>query len=262
MKAFSAIVLAGERGGPEELLAAADVDAKVMASVHGTPMIERVLSTLAASPSITNGCVCGPAEIVLNTHPRISQAIDDAGLHWLAPAAGPAASAVVGMEHLARWPILVTTADHALLTPDIVDHFCREASESRADMLVGLARHASVMAAFPDTKRTALRFADDHYCGCNLFAFMSPAAITVARFWQDVEAHRKRPWRLFGALGLGSIVAYLTRRLTLEQGLARLSKRVACTVDAVILPFPEAAVDVDSAADWELVNRLASTRLV
>ncbi len=91
---------------------------------------------------------------------------------------------------------------------------------------------------------------------------MSPAAITVACFWQDVEAHRKRPWRVFGALGLGSIVAYLTRRLTLEQGLARLSKRVACTVDAVILPFPEAAVDVDSAADWKLVNRLASTRLV
>ena len=151
MKAFSAIVLAGERGGPEELLAAADVDAKVMASVHGTPMIERVLSTLAASPSITNGCVCGPAEIVLNTHPRISQAIDDAGLHWLAPAAGPAASAVVGMEYLDRWPILVTTADHALLTPDIVDHFCREASESGADMLVGLARHTDVMTAFPLT---------------------------------------------------------------------------------------------------------------
>jgi len=241
---------------------AAQVDAKVMAPVDGTPMIERVLATLAASPSIIDGCVCGPSQPVLDAHPRISRAIADAGLHWLVPAAGPAASATAAMEHLDRWPILVTTADHALLTPAIVDHFCREAAERGADMLVGLARHADVMAAFPDTKRTALRFSDDHYCGCNLFAFVTPAAIAVARFWQQVEAHRKQPWRLFGALGVGSIVAYVTRQLALADGLARLSRRVACTVDAVILPFPEAAVDVDSAADWELVNRQASRRLV
>ncbi len=260
MKPFSAIVLAGDRGGPDDLLKAAGVDAKVMTPIAGTPMIERVLWALAGSQLIENGCVCGPAAGVLDAHPELSRAMAAAGFDWLAPAAGPAASAVAAMEQLERWPVLLTTADHALLSPPIVDHFCREALEAGADMVVGLARHGHVMEAFPETRRTALRFADDHYCGCNLFAFLTPAAISVAQFWQRVESHRKRPWRLFAALGLGSILAYLSGRLTLEEGLARLSRRVDCTVGAVILPFAEAAVDIDSAADWEFVNRLASRR--
>lgn len=260
MKQFSAIVLAGDRGGHDDLLRAAGVDAKVMAPVAGTPMIERVLSALSASASIETGSVCGPASAVVDAHPELARAIAAAGFGWLAPATGPAASAVAAMTQLARWPVLLTTADHALLSPPIVEHFCREALESGADVVVGLARHRLVMEAFPDTRRTALRFADDHYCGCNLFAFLTPTAISVAQFWEQVESHRKRPWRLLGALGLGSVLAYLSGRLTLEEGLARLSRRVACTVDAVVLPYAEAAVDVDSAADWELVNRLVSQR--
>jgi GTP:adenosylcobinamide-phosphate guanylyltransferase len=259
MTPFHTVVLAGDRGGPDDLLRAAGVDAKVMAPIAGTPMIERVLATIAESPSIEGGCICGPSREVLDAHPLISRAISAAGLEWLPPERGPAASTVAALEHLDRWPVLVTTADHALLTPPIVDHFCTKAGECGADMLVGLARHADVMAAFPETRRTPLRFADDHYCGCNLFAFMSPEAIGVARFWERVEAHRKRPWRLFGALGLGSVLAYLRGRLSLEEALRRLSLRVGCTVQATLLPFPAAAVDVDSAADWKLVNTLATT---
>lgn len=260
MTTFSAIVLAGDRGGHDDLMRAAGVDAKVMAPIAGVPMIERVLATLSASPWIENGRVSGPRTDVLRRHPEIERAITAAGFQWLAPAAGPTASAVAAMSGIDHWPVLLTTADHPLLSAAIIDHFCREAVSSGADVAVGLARHHDVMRAIPETQRSALRFADDHYCGCNLFALMNPASICVAQFWEQVEAHRKRPWRLLGALGLGSIVAYLSGRLSLEEGLSRLSRRVACRVDAVILPFAEAAVDVDSAADWECVNRLAAQR--
>ena len=57
--------------------------------------------------------------------------------------------------------------------------------------LRGLARHADVLTAFPGSKRTALRFRDGAYCGCNLFAFLTPAGrrapVAAGRF-------DGRPW--------------------------------------------------------------------
>ncbi|MDZ7826713.1 MAG: hypothetical protein U5R48_12630 [Gammaproteobacteria bacterium] len=50
-------------------------------------------------------------------------------------------------------------------------------------------------AAFPDSRRTALRFADGARCGCNLFLFRGAPALQVLDFWQRVEGLRKQPHR-------------------------------------------------------------------
>ena len=62
--------------------------------------------------------------------------------------------------------------------------------------------------------------------------------------------------RLAAALGPGTLLAYLCGGLTLEAGLGRLSRRVGAQLGAVLLDDPRAAVDVDSVADFELVERL------
>jgi len=61
---------------------------------------------------------------------------------------------------------------------------------------------------------------------------------------------------LAAALGPGTLLAYLCGWLTLDAGLARLSRRVGARLGAVLLDDPRAAVDVDSVADFELVERL------
>ena len=50
---------------------------------------------------------------------------------------------------------------------------------------------------------------------------------------------------------------YVLGRLTLADALREVSGRMQLRVGAVILPFPEAAVDVDSVADWRLARSLA-----
>ena len=42
--------------------------------------------------------------------------------------------------------------------------------------------------------------------------------------------------------------------LPLEEALAKLGKRLGLRIRAVILPYPNAAIDVDSIADLKLVN--------
>ncbi|MEE4462085.1 MobA-like NTP transferase domain containing protein, partial [Azotobacter chroococcum] len=83
----------------------------------------------------------------------------------------------------------------------------------------------------------------------------------LATFWRQVEQERKRPWRVIaGALGPLATLRYLLGRLTLEQALAQLSRKLGVKIGAVVLPFAEAAIDVDSRADLDLVERILAQR--
>jgi hypothetical protein len=117
------------------------------------------------------------------------------------------------------------------------------------------------MAAFPGTRRTVLRLKGGGYCGCNLFAFLTPAGRGAVRHWRHIEQERKRPLRLVaGVLGWSAILDYALGRLTLQAALGRVSRRLGLRAGSVILPFPEAAVDVDSVEDLQLVRAVVESR--
>jgi hypothetical protein len=54
---------------------------------------------------------------------------------------------------------------------------------------------------------------------------------------------------------------YFLKRPSLEEGLERISQRLGLRAGAVLLPFPEAAVDVDSLSDWKLVESIIADRI-
>jgi hypothetical protein len=83
---------------------------------------------------------------------------------------------------------------------------------------------------------------------------MNPRAYSVAAFWRRIEQQRKNPLQMMRVLGLWPVVKYLTGRLSLNDGLVHLSNRLGIRAGAVILPFPEAAVDVDTVDDWEFAR--------
>jgi hypothetical protein len=155
---------------------------------------------------------------------------------------------------------LVTTADHALLTADMVDYFCAKARETGGDIVVGLALIDLVLTAYPNTKRTAIQLRDGGYCSCNLFAFLTPRSRIAAEFWRKVESQRKKTLRVIAGFGWLNLLLYLLKRPTLAEGLKRISQRLGLRAGAVLLPFPEAAVDVDSLSDWKLVESILAGR--
>lgn len=252
---FHAVVLAGDRGPEDPVAKHTGAPCKALVPVAGQPMLLRVLDALAASTAIDAVTLVGPQAAQVEQCPELAARIAAGALAWLPPQASPSQSAAAALAQVpADRPVLLTTADHALLRAPWVDAFCAQALASGQDAVVGLARHAAVQAAFPGSKRTALRFRDDAYCGCNLFAFLTPAGRRAPTFWRQLEQQRKRPHRLAAALGLGTLAAYLCGRLTLAGGLGRLSDKVGAQLGAVLLDDPRAAVDVDSVADFERVQ--------
>ena len=255
---FTAVVLAGDRGPDDPVARAVGVPSKALALVGDRPMARRVLDTLGASRAVGVRILCGPSREALDRDAGLRALVDAGEVEWLAPRATPSLSAAEGLARVPpAVPVLLTTADHALLAPPVVDHFCEAARATGADVVVGLAWAEQVTAAFPGSRRTILRLGGQGYCGCNLFAFLTPAGRSAVGYWRRVEQERKRPLRMLaGALGWSAIVHYALGRLTLDRALARISRRLGLRAAPVILPFPEAAVDVDSVEDLQLVRTI------
>ena len=132
---------------------------------------------------------------------------------------------------------------------------------SGADVAVGLAPYALVRASFPEMKKTVLRFSDGEYCGCNLFAFLTPAGRAMADRWREVEQQRKSPLKVIRMLGWSALLRYRLGLLSLDAAMELLSRRFKLRLVAVRMPFADAAVDVDSVDDHRLVEaRLTASR--
>jgi GTP:adenosylcobinamide-phosphate guanylyltransferase len=258
---FTALVLAGSRGPDDPVARAAGVAHKCLAPVAGVPMAVRVVEALAASPGIDRIAVALEDPTLVDQLPALRPLIAAGRCRLLPTAATPSLSVQRALEELPDpLPLLVTTGDHPLLTPAIVAHFCAAARTTGADLVAGLAAAAAIRTAYPDAQRTYLRFCDERYSGANLFAVLKPEGRRAVAFWRRVEQERKRPWRLVRAFGWQPLLAYLFGRLTLDDALARASNVIGARLAAVVLPQPEAAIDVDKPADLELAETILARR--
>lgn len=243
---WRAVVLAGSRGPEDPVARAAGVSHKAFAELAGRPMIAHVLDALAATPRV--GAV---AVVIEPSAPALP-----GGVERIDAAPSPSLSALAGFE-AAGPPVLLTTADHPLLTAGMIEHFLAAAEAADADVAAGVALRPVVEAARSGTRRTYLSFRDGEASGCNLFALMTPGACHALAFWRRLEAERKRPWRMAWALGPWTLLRYLLGRLSMADAAAALGRAAGCRAALVTLPFAEAAHDVDKPEDLAF----AETRL-
>lgn len=252
---FAAIVLAGDRRPDDPLALASGHGCKALMDIDGRAMVLRVLDALERARTVGAIHLSGPAQASLDASTALRERTAGAAVVWHAPGLSPSTSALAALATLepAR-PVLLTTADHPLLRPEYIEHFCAAAAASGADVVVGVAPYSLVQPLFPTMRKTLLRFSDGPYCGCNLFAFLTPAGRAMAERWRQVESARKTPWRVIGLLGWSAVLRYRLGWMSLEAAMRLLSRRTGLRVRAVVMPFGEAAVDVDSLEDHHLVE--------
>jgi CTP:molybdopterin cytidylyltransferase MocA len=260
---FTAIILAGKRPGKDPVAKAAGVACKSFAPIGGRPMVHRVLAALADARQVGPRVLCGPSQSLIENEPELRAQLETGAVKWIDSRSTPSLSTYQALQAFPdNKPVLVTTADHALLTPQIVDYFCDEARRLPCDVAVGLTAYHGVMAAYPETRRTAIKFKDGAYSGCNLFGFLNPRSDRAAQFWRQIEQERKKPLRMMRILGWWTIVQYLLGRISLDDGLEKLSNKMQLKVRAVLLPFPQAAIDVDTVDDWHFVQNLVKKQTI
>ncbi len=256
-------MLAGERPGGNALAKANNSASSLTVDLNGRPIFDWSLSAIENS-AIERVLLIGPSADAAS-HPEFASWLGKETIERIEPGPGPAASAVKGLQAAKEWPLLLTTADHALLRGPWIDGFCAQARASAADnsfdLIVGLVDYAQVRKRFPDSKRTLLKFSDGACCGSNLYYLATPAAGDALGFWSTLERLRKTPWKIAWGLGIGVCLRYFLGRLSVADAFVALSNRTGVSIGFCKLDEPELAVDVDSVEDLELASVVLGERL-
>jgi GTP:adenosylcobinamide-phosphate guanylyltransferase len=245
---WRALVLAAGRGPSDPLAAAYGVSHKCTIKIAGEPMLKHVMRALRDSGVVER------ISVSIDDRVQAAIALSDEGalVHFFDSASSAPASALEAASVM-KLPVLITTGDHPLLTPQMVAHFCAHAA---GDFSVGLATAETVMGKYPNTRRTFFKFGATRVSGCNIFSVNSEAGIRVLERWQHLDQQRKKPWRLVASFGIGPLFRFAIGRLSLERAFAIASEKIGADVHPVLMPFAEAAIDVDKPEDKELAERI------
>lgn len=257
---WSVLVLAGSRRGEADPVARyRGVAHKCLAPAAAVPLLARVLRALNASPRLNRVLISADDPEAVSGLPEVAALAVEGRLQLLRSAHGLSRSVADALT-AAGPPLLVTTADHALLEPAMIAGVVDAAETARADVAVGLVTERIIAASYPETRRTYLRFRDGGYSGANIFALRTAGSSQAVAFWARIERDRKRPWRIARAFGPRLLLGYLLRFWTLAEAMERISARLKLRAIAVPLPAAEAAIDVDKPADLDLVEAILARR--
>jgi len=259
MKPVDAIILAGSRPGGDALADAHDAPVKPLVKVASKPMLAHVAKTLIDHELI------GPIRIltqdieVFQCDPGTTLLFDEDSVEFAKSGATIAASID---EEVARddmtFPVLITTADNVLLNAAMLDHFLGEAAGS--DIAIAVVEKRKLLAHYPGSKRTWLKFRGGHFSGANLFYFGSAKAQRILRLWAQVEQDRKKGWKILSIFGPWLLFLTLTRQISADQLAGRVGKKMGLNIRIIPMPQAEACIDVDKEADLTSVEQIIAAR--
>jgi GTP:adenosylcobinamide-phosphate guanylyltransferase len=251
---WTALLLAGARPGGDPLTQSLRIDYKPLLPILGEPMLLRPVRALLAIEQIAKVRVLtqqtARLRALLPADERLDVEHSDETI--------AATLQRICADPDTSFPLLVTTADHALLTPQMVEEFI--AGSAGSDLAIGVVSRSTMLGRFPDAQRTWLRFGRERYSGANLFALRTPAARVGIERWRAIEQDRKKGWRVLLQMGLPLFLGAVLRVRDLHQSARGLSRSLGITIKGVVLSDPTAAIDVDKAADYALVNDILAGR--
>ena len=249
-----AIVMAGSRPGPDPLLSDSGVSTKALLPVAGRPMLAHVVTALRASPLV------GPITLLAQNSADLAAEPALAGVTGLifADSGQGISSSLAAALPAGNDPVLVTTADNVLLTPAMIAEFLGGADGS--DVAVAMVERDVLLARYPESKRTWLKFRSGWWSGANLFRLRGRRVLPLLDFWGRIERDRKKGLKIVAAFGPWLLLGALLRLFTIQQGVARAGLRFGLKAKVVPMSAPEACIDADKPADIDLIEQIMAVR--
>ena len=221
-------------------------------------MASWVIETLLATPQIGNIVILAQNREMVSA-PGLTELFDNPRVTFAESIGGISQSIahVIGKSPL-DWPVLVTTADHPLLTVEMVSAFIDNSAVS--DIAVAAVERRTLLQLYPNSKRTWLKFRGSAYSGANLFALRSPRTLKALELWAQAEQDRKKALKLFWHFGPRLTFRGITRTISFPSALHRAGRKLGLEATLVLLRQAEAAIDVDKISDHEQAELILSQR--
>ncbi len=251
---ISVVLLAGSSGKPDPMAEAAAVACKALLPLpNGMAMLEAVLAAFQASPSVGRVVVVGD-----------SQLRDTADAHSVsfAPQGDSLVTNLLAGFAALDWPprCAVATCDIPLISPDAIESLTGAGLGAELDIVYPIVSRDTYERKFPGGKRTYATLKDGTFTGGNVLLLRSEFVRAQQAIIQVVFDARKSPLRLCRILGVGFVIKFLTKRLTIHEIEDRVGRLLHCTPQALVFDYAEIAFDVDHLEDLETVGKLLGSQ--
>jgi GTP:adenosylcobinamide-phosphate guanylyltransferase len=256
----TALIMAGKRSGVLDPLAErAGVAQKAVVPVNGMTMIERVVRQVAACPAVGQIRIVAHEPDEIAALPTIARLIEEGRLIFTQGKFNIVDSVFSGAEG-AQFPLLITTADNCLVTPEGYGEFIAACFAENAGGAAGLARKEDVQAADPQGQAKFYQFRDGGYSNCNMYWLGSPDALKAAEIMREGGQFVKFPRRIIKAFGLMNLIRFRLGTGTKEKLFAQVSRRFGIKMVPVVLSDGHYAIDVDNFRTFEVTEKILKRR--
>lgn len=255
----SILILAGRRPGAVDALAEAHgVADKCLVPVAGRPMIAHVLDSAADSDAERILVSTHHAALLADLNDPVVDLLGDRLI--VLPAADNLADSVLAAAGLARFPLLITTADNCLLTADTIAEIGAEAARLDIEAGVALARREDVLAVHPEGQRRFYEFSDVAVSNCNAYWIGHPGALKAAEAFRGGGQFVKKPLRVMQAFGLINLLRFRFGLGPIHHIFGRLSRRLNVEVAPLLVSNGATAIDVDNERSLRVTEALMARR--
>jgi CTP:molybdopterin cytidylyltransferase MocA len=254
---ITALVMAASRAGPRDSVAQLqDKTHKCLVDIAGQVMLVRVISTLIKSGCFDRLAISIEDESVVRAVPQVNAWMDD-GLVVVTPSRGNLADSILAAAEALGdpLPMVVTTGDNALHTPELVRDFVSGFLAATEDVSLGFTSEEVVQKQFPGSGLAYHRIKDGGWSACNLYGLRTEASLTTARIFEGGGQFGKRHLRILKAFGVMPFLLYKLKWATLDEIIGRIANNMGITASVVNLPYAFGPIDVDNPKSFGLSER-------
>ncbi|RVT43749.1 NTP transferase domain-containing protein [Sphingobium algorifonticola] len=257
---ITVLVLAAQRDGVIDPLAARfGVSHKCLVPLCDQPLIAHVLLAVAAAPQMQRILVSIDDPAVLDGVDVVQRLMAQGRLR-IVQAQPSLADSVLHAADAADFPLLITTADNALFTPEAITTMQDSMDAHAAAIGAAFARKDAVLTAHPEGQRRFYRFADDSYSNCNCYWIGGREALAAANIFREGGQFAKHPARLARSFGIVNLILFRLGIGTLQQSFARFSRRLRLRLEPVVFQDGALAIDVDNDRTYAIVEDILKLR--
>jgi hypothetical protein len=144
------------------------------------------------------------------------------------------------------------------MTPEGMRSIDEEGRRTGADAVAMMAERDDILAAHPDGQRRFYAFRGGAYSNCNLFWLGSARALGATESFRLGGQFAKHKRRAVKALGLTTLLLYVSRLLTIHGMFRHFSRRWGISIRALVAKDGRLAIDVDNERTHRVAEELLS----
>ncbi len=151
--------------------------------------------------------------------------------------------------------VALVSCDIPMLTAEGVDWVLQTALETDDDLCYCVIEQSQMEKRFPDSARSYVKLRDMNVCGGDLGVIKLDLYKNRKDFWRKLFEARKTYLHQARLIGFDVLLLLLLRRLTLEDAVRKVTKRLDITGRGLNCPYPEIGMDIDKPHQLEIAFR-------